>query len=135
LNGVAIADKKSAFIGCTNHMDTFSALAEPTRRSILEFLGTRKELSATQIYDYINKQTPVTPPAISQHLKILRESKLVDVEKRAQQRIYSLNPRGLMELNLWIRKMTQFWDQRFEALDSVLAIEKKKLRSVKRHGK
>jgi DNA-binding transcriptional ArsR family regulator len=116
-------------------MDTFSALAEPTRRSILEFLGTRKELSATQIYDYINKQTPVTPPAISQHLKILRESKLVDVEKRAQQRIYSLNPRGLMELNLWIRKMTQFWDERFEALDSVLAIEKKKIRSVKRHGK
>lgn len=124
-----------AFIRYTNHMDTFSALAEPTRRSILEFLGTRKQLSATQIYDYINKQTPVTPPAISQHLKILRESKLVDVEKRAQQRIYTLNPRGLMELNLWIRKMTQFWDERFETLDRVLEVEKKKLRSMKRHGK
>jgi DNA-binding transcriptional ArsR family regulator len=117
------------------NMDTFSALAEPTRRSILEFLGTRKELSATQIYDYINKQTPVTPPAISQHLKILRESKLVDVEKRAQQRIYTLNPGGLMELNSWIRKMTQFWDERYEALDKVLEVEKKKSRSVKRYGK
>jgi DNA-binding transcriptional ArsR family regulator len=119
-------------------MDTFSALAEPTRRSILEFLGNRKELSATQIYDYINKQTPVTPPAISQHLKILRESKLVDVEKRAQQRIYTLNPRGLMELNGWIRKMAQYWDDRFEELDQILAVEKRKLkkaRSVKKHGK
>ena len=119
-------------------MDTFSALAEPTRRNILEFLCNRKELSATQIYDYINKQTPVTPPAISQHLKILRESKLVDVEKRAQQRIYTLNPRGLMELNGWIRKMTQYWDDRFEELDEILEVEKRKLkkaRSVNKHGK
>jgi len=116
-------------------MDTFSALAEPTRRRILEFLGNRGELSATQIYDFVNKQSPVTAPAVSQHLKILRESKLVDVEKRAQQRIYTLNPRGLMELNLWVRKMTQFWDERYDALDRVLEVEKKKLRSVKRHGK
>jgi DNA-binding transcriptional ArsR family regulator len=119
-------------------MDTFSALAEPTRRTILEVLGTRKELSATQIYDYINKQAPVTPPAISQHLKILRESKLVDVEKRAQQRIYTLNPKGLMELNGWIRKMTHYWDERYDALDRILEVEKKKSakkgRSVK-HAK
>jgi DNA-binding transcriptional ArsR family regulator len=120
-------------------MDTFSALAEPTRRNILEFLGNRGELSATQIYDFINKQSPVTAPAVSQHLKILRESKLVDVEKRAQQRIYTLNPRGLMELNLWIRKMTQYWDERYEDLDRILEVEKKKLtkktRSVKKHAK
>lgn len=116
-------------------MDTFSALAEPTRRTILEFLGTHREVSASQIYDYINKKNPVTPPAISQHLKILRESRLVDVEKRAQQRIYTLNPRGLRELNGWIRKMTQYWDERYEALDKILEVEKKKLRSVKKYGK
>ncbi len=74
-------------------MDTFSALAEPTRRTILEFLGTRKELSVTQIYDYINKQAPVTPPAISQHLKILRESKLVDVEKRPTTHLHTKSKR------------------------------------------
>ncbi|PQP89141.1 metalloregulator ArsR/SmtB family transcription factor, partial [Paenibacillus sp. AR247] len=67
--------------------DTFSALADPTRRGILELLAGNPELSATQIYERFD----VSPQAISQHLKILRETQLVRVEKRAQQRIYSLN--------------------------------------------
>jgi DNA-binding transcriptional ArsR family regulator len=62
------------------HMDMFVALADPTRRAILEILATRGELTATALYE----QFPVSPQAISQHLKVLREAHLVVMEKRAQ---------------------------------------------------
>ena len=105
-------------------MDMFSALSEPTRRRILELLARNGPLSATDISD----QFHVTPSAISQHLKVLREAKLVLVEKRAQQRLYRLNPDALVELEGWARHMTQLWNQRFDALDKVLEAEKKKLK-------
>ena len=65
-----------------NPMDMFVALSDPTRRNILELLATRGELSATAIYE----QFPVSPQAVSQHLKVLREAHLVEMEKRAQKR-------------------------------------------------
>ena len=61
-------------------MDTFTALAEPTRRNILEMLAANGNMPATSIYGHFK----ASPPAISQHLKVLREAKLVRVEKRAQ---------------------------------------------------
>jgi len=107
-------------------MDIFSALAEPTRRTILEMLARNGPLSATEIYD----QFPVSPPAISQHLKILREANLVQMEKRAQQRMYQINPDAMLELEEWARQMTQLWNQRFDALDKVLETEKKKMKGI-----
>jgi len=104
-------------------MDIFSALAEPTRRTILEMLARNGPLSATEIYD----QFPVSPPAISQHLKILREANLVQMEKRAQQRIYQLNPAAMHELEGWAGQMVQLWNQRFDALDRLLEVEKSKI--------
>lgn len=98
-------------------MDAFTALAEPTRREIIELLAKKGEMNATDIY---NKFTS-SPPAISQHLKILREAKLVDMEKRSQKRIYSLNAKGLLELEMWIEKMTKLWNKRFDKLDKILA--------------
>jgi DNA-binding transcriptional ArsR family regulator len=103
-------------------MDTFSALAEPTRRTILEMLAHHGPLSATEIY----AKFPASPPAISQHLKVLREAKLVQVEKRAQQHIYQINPHAMLELEAWSRHITQLWNQRFDALDTVLEAEKRK---------
>ena len=58
-------------------MDIFTALAEPTRRTIVELLASSGPLSATEI----SEQFPVSPPAISQHLKVLREVKLVRVSR------------------------------------------------------
>lgn len=69
-------------------MDKLYALAEPTRRTILEMLAKEGQLSATEISDRFN----VSPSAISQHLKVLREANLVLMEKRAQQRLYRINP-------------------------------------------
>ncbi|MGE5250154.1 MAG: ArsR/SmtB family transcription factor [Bacteroidota bacterium] len=101
-------------------MDPFSALAEPTRRSILEMLARRGQLPASAIYD----RFPISRPAVSQHLKILREAKLVRVEKHAQQRIYQLNPEAMAELEDWARQMRRLWDQRLDALERLLQEEK-----------
>jgi DNA-binding transcriptional ArsR family regulator len=102
-------------------MDTFTALAEPTRRTIVEMLARSGPLSATEI----SEQFSVSPPAISQHLKVLREAKVVLREKRAQQRLYQLNPDALGELEAWARHMTHLWKQRFDALERVVEAEKK----------
>ena len=119
-------------------MDRFVALSEPTRRSILEYVASKGELSATEIYNFVKAKSPVTPPAISQHLKILREAELLEQEKRAQQRIYRVNAATLMEFKEWVEKLAQFYEERFQRLDRVLEKEKRKssrkIRSVK-HAK
>ena len=105
-------------------MDIFTALADSTRRNIVELLAENGELSATDISGKFH----ISAPAISQHLKVLREARLVNMEKRAQQRIYQINPEAISELDKWIKKMTKLWDERFSKLDKILEIEKKKLR-------
>jgi Predicted transcriptional regulators len=103
-------------------MDTFTALAEPTRRNILEMLAANGNLSATDIY----RKFKASPPAISQHLKVLREANLVRVEKRAQQRIYYINPEPMRELEKWVHQFAANLEERYEALDKLLEIEKQR---------
>jgi DNA-binding transcriptional ArsR family regulator len=103
-------------------MDIFVALADPTRRNILEILANSGELTATAIYE----QFPVSPQAVSQHLKVLREAHLVEMEKRAQKHLYRLNPETLSQFETWVQQMQQRWSERFDALDTVLEREKKK---------
>jgi DNA-binding transcriptional ArsR family regulator len=105
-------------------MDMFSALAEPTRRNIVELLAKKGTLSATSISDNFS----ITPQAISQHLKVLRDAEVIKVEKRAQQRLYQINPKKVQELEEWIKKLTEMWDRRFNMLDRLLEEEKKKLK-------
>ncbi|TMI09635.1 winged helix-turn-helix transcriptional regulator [Candidatus Bathyarchaeota archaeon] len=100
----------------------FYALAEPTRRGIIELLASKGQLSATDISDNFD----VSPPAISQHLKVLRKANFVRVEKRAQQRIYRINPGAMSEIEQWIQKMTRSWNARFAILDEILEAEKRK---------
>ena len=104
-------------------MDMFVALADPTRRAILEILASSGELSATAIYEHFS----VSPQAISQHLKVLREAHLVVMEKQAQKHLYSLNPQTLSQFETWVQQTRQRWEERFEALDRVLEAEKQKL--------
>src|ERR1700693_3056641 len=102
-------------------MDMFVALADPTRRNILELLANSGELAATAIYEHF----PVSPQAVSQHLKVLREAHLVEMEKRAQKRLYRLNPQTLSQFEAWVTQMQRRWSERFDALDTVLEMEKK----------
>ena len=104
-------------------MDTFTALAEPTRRTILERLVANGNMSATDIY----RGFAASPPAISQHLKVLREANLVRVEKRAQQRIYYINPEPMRELEKWVQQFAAKLEDQYQRLDQILEIEKQKL--------
>ncbi len=103
-------------------MDIFTALAEPTRRTIIELLARSGPLSATEIYE----QFPASPQAVSQHLKVLRETQLVKMEKHAQKHVYRINPQTLSQFEAWVQQMQQRWSERFDALDTVLEMEKKK---------
>ena len=107
-------------------MDVYSALADPTRRNIMELLAARGQLRAGEIY----KQFPVNPPAISQHLHVLREANLVTMQKHAQERLYALNPAPMQELELWVQKLTEQWNSQFDRLDDLL--EREKIKSRKR---
>jgi DNA-binding transcriptional ArsR family regulator len=102
-------------------MDMFVALADPTRRNIIELLANSGELPATAIY----LNFPISPPAVSQHLKVLRKARLVEMEKRAQQHIYRLNLQTLSEFEAWVQQVQESWEERFAALDIVLEREKK----------
>ncbi|MCA1748548.1 MAG: ArsR/SmtB family transcription factor [Parasphingopyxis sp.] len=96
-------------------MDRFDALADPTRREIVAMLAERERAAGE-----IAEAFPVTPPAISQHLKVLRENGLVRVEKRGQQRIYSLDPEGLAAMEGWISDMRTIWNARLDRLAAML---------------
>ena len=86
-------------------MDAFEALADPTRRRIIEMLADR-ELAAGEIA----RRFDMTPPAVSQHLKILRNADLVRVRLDAQRRMYALEPRGLAELDTWLAPYRRLWN-------------------------
>ncbi|HZY47404.1 MAG TPA: metalloregulator ArsR/SmtB family transcription factor [Candidatus Bathyarchaeia archaeon] len=98
----------------------FNALADPTRRTIIELLAAKGEMPASKIYENFD----MTNPAVSQHLKILRDAELVQIEKRAQKHIYSLNTEKIRDLEDWIKETTELWSQRFDRLDNVLEAEK-----------
>jgi DNA-binding transcriptional ArsR family regulator len=117
-------------------MDMFSALAEPNRRSILETLASNGQLSATAI----SRKFHVSPPAISQHLKILREAGLVRMEKRAQQHLYSINSDAMHELEGWARRMAEQYERQYDALERLVREEERQASNFgsgkdKRNGK
>jgi DNA-binding transcriptional ArsR family regulator len=101
----------------------FNALADPTRRNIVELLATQGQMNATDICENFD----ISPPAISQHLKILREADLVSLQKNAQRHLYSLNIDAIHKLDDWVKQMTRQWDERYGRLDQVLEIEKRKM--------
>jgi DNA-binding transcriptional ArsR family regulator len=80
-------------------MLAFGALADPTRQRIVEMLAGR-ELPAGEIA----RRFDMTPPAVSQHLRLLREAGMITVRREAQRRIYALDPAGLAELDAWLSR-------------------------------
>ena len=90
-------------------MDTFVALADPTRRHIIETLASG-EAAFGDLADHFE----MSRPAVSQHLKVLRNAGLVAVRKDAQRRIYRLNSDGLGEIEAWLEKVREFWNARLD---------------------
>lgn len=88
------------------------ALSVPIRRDILKLLADSGRLSASAICQQFN----VSASAVSQHLKILLNARLVKVERRAKQRIYQLDPAGVAELEVWAKQI----NRRFDHMENVL---------------
>jgi DNA-binding transcriptional ArsR family regulator len=100
-------------------MLSLSALSDPTRRRIIELLATKEHTAGELVAEF-----DLSAPAISQHLKVLRDSKLVQVRVEGQCRVYAVNPAGFEELDAWLHRMHGFWSQRLDALDQALKQEK-----------
>ena len=94
-------------------MDTLAALADPTRRRILELLADG-EVAAGEL----SAEFDVSRPAVSRHLRVLREAGLVQSRVDGQRRVYSLDARPLAELDEWLAPYRRFWAQRLDALDT-----------------
>ena len=96
-------------------MNSLTALADPTRRQIVELLSRGERASGD-----IAARFEISAPAISQHLKVLREAGLVQVRVEAQRRVYAINPDGLDEIEAWIHQVRQFWKGRLDVLEQEL---------------
>ncbi len=96
--------------------DVFFAISDPTRRAVLDLLAG----GARKAGDIAARFLGLTQPAVSRHLKVLRESGLVNVEVNAQQRIYTLNPEGLADLYEWVAKYQALWPETLDALERYL---------------
>jgi len=93
-------------------MEGFAALADPTRRQIVELLSRRGEMPAGEI----SAQFDSARPTISRHLRVLHEAAVVRVRTVAQQRRYALEPKTLATLEAWLAKHRRFWSERLEKL-------------------
>jgi DNA-binding transcriptional ArsR family regulator len=92
--------------------EIFMVLADPTRREIIGLLAER-ERSAGELVAVF----PVSQPAISRHLRVLREAGLVRVRGEGQRRIYRLDAAPLAELDAWLARYRRFWSARLDALE------------------
>ena len=101
-------------------MDVFSAVADSTRRAMLDVLAER----SCTVTDLVASFPNISQPAVSRHLKVLKENGLVTVQVHAQQRIYSLQPTGLVELDNWISKYKLFWSDHLDSLEKHLSKNK-----------
>ena len=91
----------------TNANRVFAALTDPTRRAVFE----RLRYGPRAVGD-IARGLPVTRPAVSQHLKVLKEAGLVDDRSEGTRRIYQIDPKGLGAMRAWL---DQFWDSALSA--------------------
>jgi len=95
--------------------DRFAALADPTRRHLLEQLAT-----ADRAVTELMAGLAMSQPAVSQHLRVLRDAGLVTARKDGRHRYYRLRPAGLTELRDWIDELERFWQGRLAALGDYL---------------
>lgn len=92
-------------------MTAFAALADPVRNKIVQMLAAR-DMPAGDIAS----RFPVSRPAVSRHLAVLRRANLVQFREEAQMRVYSLNPKGLDEIDAWVVACRKIWNRRLDAL-------------------
>lgn len=109
-------------------IETFTALAEPNRLRIVEFLR-----DGPRPVGAIGAALRLNQPQVSKHLRVLKQARLVDVEPRAQQRLYGLRAEPLRELDAWLDRYRRLWDERLDQLDELIGELKEA--EEKKHGR
>ncbi len=100
-------------------MHAFDVLGDPVRRRILELL-TEGEHAAGEVVGVISGEFGISQPAVSQHLRVLRETGFARVRQSGTRRIYAVEAGPLQEVDDWLRPFRQFWAQRLDALGTEL---------------
>lgn len=100
-------------------MHAFDVLGDPVRRRILELLAGGEQSSGA-VTDVVRAEFGISQPAVSQHLRVLRDAGLVTARKDGRHRYYQLRPAGLTELRDWIDQLERFWQGRLAALGDYL---------------
>ena len=108
-------------------IDALAALAEPSRFRIVELLR-----AGPRPVNDIGERLRLNQPQVSKHLRVLKEAGVVDVQAKAQQRVYELRPDALRQLHEWLERYRQLWDTRFSAMDELVEELKAK---EKPHGR
>ena len=95
-------------------------LGDPVRRRIVELLASG-EIAAGEVGRVVQGEFGISQPAVSQHLRVLRESGFATVRAEGTRRLYSVDPAGMREVDAWLEQFRGFWNQRLDALGTELA--------------
>jgi DNA-binding transcriptional ArsR family regulator len=93
-------------------VESFEIIAEPNRRAILSLLG-----SSQQSVGEIERQLRMSQPAVSKHLRVLRDAGFVESTVDAQRRLYRLKPEPLQQVDAWLAQFRRFWSAHIDALE------------------
>ena len=108
-------------------MHAFDVLGDPVRRRILDLIAGG-ELSSGAITDVVQEEFGISQPAVSQHLKVLRDSGFATVRPDGTRRLYSVDATPFRELDDWLEGFRRFWDQRLDSLATEIARGKRERR-------
>lgn len=101
-------------------MHALDVLGDPVRRRILELIATG-EHPAGAVVDAISAEFGISQPAVSQHLRVLRESGFTTVRAAGTRRLYAVDPAPLQDVDRWLDQFRQYWSSRLDALGTELA--------------
>jgi DNA-binding transcriptional ArsR family regulator len=105
----------------------FDVLGDPVRRRILELLADGEQ-PAGAIGAVIQREFGISQPAVSQHLRVLRDSGFATVRADGTRRLYAVDSAPLEEVDVWLEQFRRFWSQRLDALATELARGKRRRR-------
>jgi DNA-binding transcriptional ArsR family regulator len=116
--------------GIVAGVHAFDVLGDPVRRRILELLAEAPagEQSSGEVTTVIQDEFGISQPAVSQHLRVLRENGFTTVRAAGTRRLYAVNAQPLREVDAWLDRFRGFWNQRLDALGTELARGRRKRR-------
>ncbi|MQA03817.1 MAG: metalloregulator ArsR/SmtB family transcription factor [Streptosporangiales bacterium] len=110
-------------------MHALDVLGDPVRRRILELLA-EGEQSSGAVTTVIRAEFGISQPAVSQHLRVLRDNGFATVRAEGTRRLYAVDAEPLQEVDVWLERFRRFWDQRLDALGTELARGKRERRKT-----